>query len=113
MPSASMRRMMRARYDIWRQPTPVGGKSGPAVEHLSGVRATPLTPITAETATRLGLQSPASRASCYVDGDLDIRNGDYLVTGGKESPIVAVGRYDEFAGETYLELIVQIVQGNR
>lgn len=66
-----------------------GLRSGP-VTNLTGLKVLPLMPLDPELARRLGLDTPLERLQTYVEGAPDIVEGDVLVVGAKEYPIVAV-----------------------
>jgi len=74
-----------------RAPTISGGKRGAAVTNLEGLSCTPLDPINPEIRQTLVLNTPNEILQCFVEGGLDIVEGDILVVGSAEYPIRAVG----------------------
>jgi len=114
MPSQSLFSMMRARCDIKRVPAPVGGKAQDAQPHIGDQRCTPLLPLSAEAATRNGIESPAGRSVVYVYGDVDVRAGDVLVMNEKHMPIVAAGPYNAMRNDRSItEVVVQVIRTER
>lgn len=63
------------------------------VANLSGLKCTPLAPISAETRNRLVLDTPTALYEAHLQGNPDIINGDRLVIGSKKYPIRAVEHY--------------------
>jgi len=68
---------------------PVSGKTTTPAANLTGVKCTPLDPVDAELQKRLGLDTPHELLQTFVEGGLDIREGDYLTVGGVDYPIRA------------------------
>lgn len=67
-----------------------GGKRGSPEIHLASLACLPLDPVDAEVRQRLALDSPHELVQTFVQGGLDIVEGDLLVVGGTEYPIRAV-----------------------
>jgi hypothetical protein len=78
MSSATFSRQLNVEASTRRPPAMVGGKRGDAVEHLPLVHVAPLTPVSIETAQRVGLDSPYNLLQTFTDGDVDIADGDEL-----------------------------------
>jgi hypothetical protein len=74
-----------------RNPNPSGGNIGEATENIEALSCFPLDPLTEEIQRRAGLDSPEELLQTFVQGGLDIREGDILVTGGTDYPIRACG----------------------
>ena len=74
-----------------RAPTISGGKRGAAATNLASLSCTPLDPIDPEIRQTLVLKTPNELLQCFVEGGLDIKEGDILVVGSTEYPIRAVG----------------------
>ena len=66
-----------------------GKRSTPAA-NLTGLKCTPLDPVDADTAERAGLDSPIQVFQVFLDGGLDIVEGDWLTIDGTDYPIRAV-----------------------
>jgi len=88
-------------FSTTRKPlTDATGKSGTAVTILSGLKCTQIYPVDPETARRNELRTPLKALAVFVDGDLDLIEGDRLlvVSGqplydGKEFPVQKVGKW--------------------
>lgn len=67
------------------------------VTHLPSVQVTPLTPVSIDTATRIGLDTPYNLLQTFAEGDVDIADGDELTPAngpyaGREMPVRRVVR---------------------
>lgn len=89
-----------------RAPAISGGKRGEMEFHLANFKCTPLDVVDAELRQRLTLDTPHELLQTFVDGNLDIREGDLLVVGGKEYPIRAVADWT-WRGSVYRHLVVE------
>jgi len=74
-----------------RAPAISGGKRGPAATNLASLSCMPLDPIDPEIRQTLVLNTPNEILQTFVEGGLDIKEGDILVVGSNEYPIRAVG----------------------
>ena len=74
-----------------RAPTISSGKRGAAAENLASLNCTNLDPIDPEIRQTLVLKTPNELLQTFVEGGLDIKEGDILVVGSTEYPIRAVG----------------------
>ncbi len=111
MTSASFRRMARLTASTKRSPLIAGGKVGVPALHVPELRCTPLDPISAETAQRLGLDTPYTLRQIFVaDVAPDVVKGDLLVVDGHEYPVRAVEPWDWSPGETYLRVVVEVLE---
>jgi hypothetical protein len=72
-----------------RAAAPVSGKTSAPVANLTSLKCTPLDPVDAELSKRLGLDTPHELLQTFVDGGLDIREGDTLTVGSVDYPIRA------------------------
>ena len=91
-----------------RPPDIVGGKRGAPVTTLTSLRCTPLDPVDPENRERFGLNAPMELLQSYVEGGLDIREGDLLVVSSVEYPIRAVGNWYWPPDEAnYLHLVLE------
>nr|ASV43905.1 hypothetical protein [Hot spring virus BHS1] len=75
---------------------------------LTGLACTPLDPVSAETQTRLKLDSPYELRQCSFQSGHDIRKGDLISLDGVDYPVRAVEDYD-WRGGTYLRVVVEKV----
>lgn len=105
--SLAFQRMARKTAATKRAPALSGGLRGAATVHLSGVRCTPLDPVNAETAQRLGLATPHEVLQTFVAGDHDIREGDVFVCDDKSYPIRAVENWEWDAATTTLRIVLE------
>lgn len=69
-----------------------GKRSAPA-ENLTGIKSTPLYPVSPEIRQRMGLDTPHTLVECFIEGDYDILTGDILVSGGVDYPIAALEKW--------------------
>jgi len=77
-------------------------------ENIASLSCTPLDPVDAELRTRLGLDTPHELLQTFVEGGLDIEEGDVLVVGSTEYPIRAVEDWDwRPDGAEYDRLVVE------
>lgn len=90
MTSIAFRRMAVETAATKRAPAPSSGLVGAAAVYLTGLRCTPLDPVNAEIAQRLGLDTPHEVLQTFAEGQHDIREGDILVCNDKSYPIRAV-----------------------
>ena len=91
-----------------RAPTISGGKRGAAATNLASLSCTNLDPVDPEVRQRLMLKTPHELLETWVEGGLDILEGDILVVGSAEYPIRAVGEwYWPEDAASYLHLILE------
>lgn len=76
-----------------RAPDPSGGKRGAATTNLSTLKCLPLDPLSPEIAHTLGVEAPHEMLQTFVEGGLDIVEGDRLVVDSTEYRIRAVGEW--------------------
>lgn len=74
--------------------------------HLSNLKCTPLFPVSAETQTRLDIQSPYKTFETFLQDNPDIKNGDLLVINTVEYEIKSAAPW-AFAGDTRMHLVVE------
>lgn len=106
--STALRRQMTVTAAVRKPPTPAGTPKlgGALTVVLPAIRCTPLDPVSAEVAQRLGLATPHEVLRCFVDGALDIREGYYLTVDGKNYPIRAVSDWT-WRNTQFKELILE------
>jgi len=106
MTSSSFTRLARLTVSTKRPPDVVGGRRGAPVTHLTGVPCLPLDPVDAELRARFNLPALGELLQTMVQGGLDIREGDLLVS-GQDYPIRAVANWHWTPDNaTYLLLIL-------
>jgi len=108
MTSLAFARMATVSASTKRPPAVSGGKRGSPATSISSLVCTPLDPVDPELRERLGLETAHEVLQCFVQGGLDIKEGDLLVVGGTEYPVRAVGewRWPPDA-EDYLHLVLE------
>jgi hypothetical protein len=91
-----------------RPPAIAGGKRGTPAANLTSLKCTPLDPVDSEIRERFGLNAPMELLQTFVEGGLDIKEGDLLVVSSVEYPIRAVGDW-HWPPDTanYLHLILE------
>ena len=90
-----------------RPPVTVGGKRGTPTVFLTGVRCTPLDPVDPEIRFRLGVETPHEILQTFVMQDVDVKEGDILITAENvEYPIKSIGEWD-WRGTEFLHLYVE------
>jgi len=108
--SRSWKKIATKTVSIKRSPSLVDGKRGAkvAVDGLTDLRCTPLTPTDPEIRARLGLErSPHEILQISIHGNYDIREGDDLTIDGKDYPIRAIADYTWYDGVETKRLIVE------
>lgn len=84
----------------------VSGRRGTPALHLASIRVTPLDPVDAETRQRLALNTPHELLQAFVDGGLDIVEGDLLVVDGVEYPVRSAGQW-AWRGSEFVHLVLE------
>lgn len=82
-----------------------GALRGTPSTYLTGITCMPLDPVSAETLTRLKLDSGYDVRQTYVDASLDIKEDDVLVVNSVDYEIKSVADW-EWRGSRYLNLIL-------
>lgn len=91
-----------------RPPAIASGIRGVPTTQLSSISCTKLSPVSADLAQTLMLDTPYELKQLFVTGQADIKEGDILVFGGVEYPIKYVGEYERFFNsDLRLHLIVE------
>ncbi|GIK42444.1 MAG: hypothetical protein BroJett011_62770 [Chloroflexota bacterium] len=89
-----------------RSPNVSGGKRGAPATNIATLACTPLDPVQPEIAFRQGLENPFELLETFVDGGLDIREGDILVVGSTEYAIKAAAEWT-WRDSEYLRLLLE------
>ena len=108
MSSPSFARFATTLASTKRSPEAVGGKIGAPEPKLLGLSIAPLMPVDPETAAGLPLNSPRESKQTFVEGVLDIMEGDWLVVGGTEYAIRSVAEWP--GDEAFLHLVVEEIK---
>jgi len=101
-----MERFLTVTASTKRSPALAGGKRGAPVTRLVSLRCTPLDPVDPELRQRVALNTPHELLQTFVDGALDILEGDILVVGAAEYPIRSCGEW-EWCGSRFLHLVLE------
>ncbi len=88
--SASFARMATVTASTKRGGARVGGVSGDYAASIASLKCLPLAPVTPEVAQGIEGLSFREISQTFVEGGLDIAEGDKLVVGATEYPIRAV-----------------------
>lgn len=64
----AMHRLLKVEASTKRSPAVTAGKRGTPVVNLAGIYCTPLDPLTADLAQRVGLDTPHELLQTYADG---------------------------------------------
>lgn len=112
--SASFAYMARMTASTKRSPNPVSGNIGAAVENIASLSCFPLDSLTPEIQKRAALQSPEEFLQTFVQGGLDIKEGDILVYSGKDYPIKSCGNWCwPPDGEVFMYLVLEDIKDGR
>ena len=89
--------------------TMTNGLRGAAMPYLSGLSITPLDPVSAEIAMRVAGKAPQELLQTFVEGAVDVREGDVLVVDGKEYPIRSCAEWTWRKSE-YRQLVLEDIK---
>jgi hypothetical protein len=89
-----------------RSPAAVDGKIGEMETNLTGLSIVPLMPVDPDTVQDLPLRSPREAKQTFVEGLLDIVEGDRLVVDSTEYVIRSAAEWDGARGD-FLHLVVE------
>ena len=92
-----------------RAPTMSGGLRGAAVTHLTGLVISSLDPVTPEIALRVATNAPHELLQVFVEGSVDVKEGDILVVATKEYPIRSCAEWD-WDDAKYLHLVIEDIK---
>jgi hypothetical protein len=82
--------------------------TGDYASNLTGLKCTPLAPVSAETRTRLVLDTPTALWEAHLQGNPDIKAGDRLVIGSTKYPVKVKEPYTWLpTGDIRMRLIVE------
>ena len=108
MGSLGFARMATVTASTKRPPAMVSGIRGAAETNLSSLACLPLDPVDAELRGRMAIETPHEVLQTFVQGGLDIVEGDVLVVGSREYPIRAVEEWTWPPDSAdYLRLVVE------
>lgn len=86
-PDVDLRQLMSSTASTKRNPAVSGSQRAAAVANLTGLRCTPLIPVSTDVLARIGTDAPYNLYECYVLGAQDIVEGDILTIGGTDYPV--------------------------
>jgi hypothetical protein len=101
-----MDRFLTVTASTKRSPALAGGKRGAPVTHLASLRCMPLDPVDPELRQRLALNTPHELLQTFVDGALDVVEGDFLAVGGTDYPIRSCAEW-EWRGSRFAHLVLE------
>lgn len=108
MSSLGFTRMATVTASTKRPPAISSGIRGAATANLSSLACFPLDPLDPELRARLGIDTPHELLQTFVQGGLDIVEGDLLTVSSVDYPIRAVEEwYWPHDSANYLRLIVE------
>ena len=110
--SIAFRRMAMVTASTKRRPAVSGGLVGSAATEISSLKCTPLDPVDPELRQRIpNVAASQELLQTFVQGGLDIQEGDLLVVGSTEYPIRACGDwYWPHDAADYVALVVEDVK---
>ena len=113
MGSASFTKLATVTASTKRSPDPSSGKVGALETNISSLSCMPLFPVSDETANRAGLDNPFEYKETFVQGEPDIKKGDYLTISGEDYPIRFVESWSwPPDDEDRLRLVVEDIDTN-
>ena len=92
-----------------RAPAMSDGRRGAATTYLTGLAISSLDPVSPEVAMRVGTKGPNELLQVFVDGDVDVKEGDILVAGSREYPIRSCAEWD-WGTSKFLHLVIEDIK---
>lgn len=89
-----------------RPPALSGGKRGEAVANVASMRIAPPAPVDSETKTKMEINTPYKVFLTYAERSVDLAEGDLLVYGSVEYPIVRLEAWS-FAGFSFYQIYIE------
>lgn len=89
-----------------RSPVVASGKRGAPATYLAEIEVTPLDPLDPETRQRLALETPHELLQTFVDGGVDVVEGDLLVVDGREYPVRYAAKW-LWRGSSFVHLALE------
>lgn len=108
--SISFGRLATVEASTKRRPATSGGRQSSPVENITSLYITPLAPVDAEMAARLGLNSPAETMQAFTWDAADVAEGDVLTVSGVDYPVRFVGRWDGPGGPVRHLVVERLVR---
>lgn len=85
-----------------------GGKFGTPAAYLSGLSCLPVMPVSPEVAATLNVEVPYELMETYIDGNIDIVEGDLMTVDGVEYRVRAVGDWPfAYSSTAYKAIILE------
>ena len=103
---SGVRRFLTVAASSKRAPPLSGGKRGPAVTHLTGLLCTPLDPVDSDLRQRLQIQTPHELLQTFVEGSVDVKEGDFFAVAGTDYPVRQVEEWS-WRGSAYRRLVLE------
>jgi hypothetical protein len=101
-----MRRFLTETASTKRPPAISSGKRGTPATKISSLKCTPLDPVDPELRQRLAINTPHELLQTFVNGGLDILEGDFLVYGATDYPIRSCAEW-KWRGVVFQRLILE------
>lgn len=76
-----------------------GGKESAPAAYLTSLACTPLAPVDPMIRHQMDFKTPHEVLTAFVDGSNDVQEGDTLVVGSNEYPILGAGDWESPDGE--------------
>lgn len=87
----------------------VNGMRGTPTTYLASVSISPLDPVSSEIAMRVAGKAPHELLQTFVEGAVDVREGDVLVVDGKEYPIRSCAEW-KWHNSEYRHLVLEDIK---
>lgn len=89
-----------------------GSQFGEPTSNLSGVACLPVMPIDPQVAATMNVEAPYELMETFVDGVIDIVEGDLMTVDGIEYRVRAVGDWPfAYSSTAYKALVLEEVKG--
>ena len=109
MTSPSFQRMATVTASTKRAAAISAGKRGTPTTKLSSIKCLPLDPVDPELKQRLALDTPHELLQTFVEGNLDIVEGDILTVSGEDYPVRSVADW-VWGGDVYRQLVIELLK---
>jgi len=101
-----MNRFLTVAASTKRSPAVVSGKRAAAQTKISSLSCSPLDPVDPELKQRLAINTPHELLQTFVNGDLDVLEGDILTVSTVDYPIRSCAEWD-WHGVVFQRLILE------
>jgi hypothetical protein len=111
MTSLNFSRIATVTASTERAPTIASGKRGDSAEEVASLSCTPLDPLDPDIQMQFGTTAPMELLQTFVQGDVDIIEGDVLVVSSTSYRVRSAGEWTwPTDSETYLHLILEEIK---